>query len=382
MTEETFQDKPAVYYEGEDMVVRASALGNCLGNLIRSGVGQTPEPPPEFMLGRFRQGHELEEFGVKYAKGIEGCRVMDDWEMEEHWVCHPDPATGDLQPTYEVPCKGGLIRGHADFGVWFTHDEAGTPLDSPVPGLGEVKHLGEGMAYTLANKGVSHFRPYSYQLSGEMIGGEASDMTRPEGDQVGWLPVLYVIGVKPESKAEDVIDPTDVTYSHKVYADPPMTVGQLKLRFLQVKAGIEGGELPDCDYAQFPCGFYRDHDGQKVWEKDGALDASDLGIDTEILDAFAGTRDRGVQLENEGKEQKKKAAQAITELLDRHGQKGITVHGKNWEVKDIVQGKTGRLDVKKLCEGEGLDLADMKAKYTGEGYEVRYPKVKKIEGDK
>lgn len=229
--------RPDVYREDGLWVFRASSLGNCEANLIRQALGQTPEPPPAAMLEAYAQGNTNEPIILDKLKA-HGWKQTDMMVVEGLTGGTYDD-TGQLCTELRVG-KKAVVRCHPDTVV----ECFKTPVDSDVV-LGERRVV---EAKALA-KSWTFDRFYREK---------AAWQTSVEVATTG-LPLLFVVGWKdPETKiVED-----DVEF---IVPDRPIyTKGQIiarVVRLVRMIEAIEKGEakLPECDYAQWPCGFWQLH---------------------------------------------------------------------------------------------------------------------------
>jgi len=229
--------RPDVYREDGKWVFRASSLGNCEANLIRQALGQTPAPPPDAMLAAYAQGNTNEPIILDKLKA-HGWKQTDMMVVEGITGGTYDDS-GQLCVELKVGTKA-VVRCHPDTVV----ECFKTPVDSDVV-LGERRVV---EAKALA-KSWTFDRFYREK---------AAWQTSVEVATTG-LPLLFVVGWKdPETK----IVTDDVEY---IVPDKPIyTKGQIIARVMKLVRTIEAieagtGELPECDYAMYPCGFYALH---------------------------------------------------------------------------------------------------------------------------
>lgn len=231
--------RPDVYREDGKWVFRASSLGNCEANLIRQALGQTPAPPPDFMLEAFKQGNTNEPIILGKLKA-KGWKPLDAGIIEAYGFDRD--ASGQLCTELKVGTKA-LIRCHPDEVMQCFK----TTEESRLAGA-EVGQRRVVEAKALA-KSWTFDRFYREK---------AAWQTSVEVATTG-LPLLFVVGWKdPETK----IVTDDVEY---IVPDKPIySKGQIIARVMKLVRAIEAieagtGELPECDYAMYPCGFYALH---------------------------------------------------------------------------------------------------------------------------
>lgn len=345
MTEfiDTADHRPDVYREGDRWVFRASTLGNCDGQIVRTALGYDGAPAPKFLMDAYREGQKAEPLIIERLAEEYRWLPVDLEEMLEYGTIDE---SGQLCLEMTVGSKA-LIRLHPD-GVFWRMTRLGT--DSEERRVGEVKCLGRGFAEDILNGGLEAKPSYAWQYSVECA--------------ITQLPGIYVIGMKHPDKRDDdghrVLDP-DQALRVNLY-DPPYTLAQIKGRVLKLVGMIERGDVPDCTFAQYPCSMYEYHDTETgVWEKKEAKGEGD-GVPGLTKEAAADLAAAGRKLENaqkRGKREKELADDAKAEIdkaVANHGvvvpEEGIEVHG----VRIKKESKKGSVSWKSVAKEHGADV--------------------------
>lgn len=304
-------NRAACYFEGDVMVLRASSLGNCIGNLVRNGLGMSPQHAPSSLQERWAQGVKAEPLIVEEVE-------------RQGWVVSYAGEGEQLELELKVGPKI-VIRCHPDgLATWL--DEDGFPQHTRVL---ECKALRPSF-----DRG---FLPYKWQMSVEMAASGFKG--------------LWAYGEKDE-KGELVIEsgppPRVHTLRHpKVELVPQDTphffLADIKRRALKIYKAVINGDIPECEYRQFPCGFYQD-DGTLCGIK---KEAEELPIPQRIVDEYLAA-----------KRVKADAEADFKEISDRL--KGMVKDktGDRYKAgKLIFEKRAGRksIDKKKLAQ-DGVDV--------------------------
>ena len=201
--------RPEVYQEGGALIIRASAMGGCIRNLVAARMGIRAVAPNERALTRMNEGNIHEPWILKHLETL-------GWQSES------------TQSALELPIGGGavIVRGHNDAIV--THESA-----KYGDRVAEAKAMGRDVWEKWRAQGWGAFRRYAYQLSIYM--------------HITGLPGLFA------TKNRDTGE-VDVT----LWDEAPIPLGEIKLRALKVAAATE---LPDCDPVTFPCSRFFIHTG-------------------------------------------------------------------------------------------------------------------------
>lgn len=360
-TVETSDNRSAVYQDDDTglWVFRGSGLGSCFSHLVRCGLGYTPSAPPASLLDRFQEGKVAEPVILKWLNDYGGVRVEDDWWLDDRYTLV------DGQVELEIPVgKSAIIRLHPD-GIGTIYKttpedrEQGMANGSNV--VLEAKAFGPDYYKKWKREGLEGFPFYKYQVSAEIA--------------ASGFPCVFIIGEKDE---QGVVYPDACKRFY--IAEPPVPLAQLKLKVMRVLKAIELGDIPECDWAMFPCGFWQEHNTDSgVWAKIKGVDAATVDVEVDLLASLAEQYELGKEMEKDGKDKKKSATKGIIVAFDSADQKGGTLTAKGYEVKDYCEPRDGNVDWEALVKGEGLKVTDaMRNKYRGDGYEIRYPKIKHV----
>ncbi len=231
--------RPDVYREDGLWVFRASSLGNCEANLVRQALGQTPEPPPANMLAAYAQGKTNEPIILGKLKA-KGWKELDDMVMSGYGFTRD--ASGQFATELKVGTKA-IVRCHPDTIMQCyktTEEQRLAGVEVGQRRVVEAKALAKSWTFDGA-----YTKPqYAWQTSVEVA--------------TTGLPLLFVVGWKDDETK--IVD--DIEF---IVPEAPMySKGQIIKRVLglvRMIEAIEAGEakLPECDYAQYPCGFYQLH---------------------------------------------------------------------------------------------------------------------------
>lgn len=218
-------DRAPAYWESGRLILRASSFGGCIGALSRAALGQTAAPAPEFMLQRYAQGNKAEPIIVaelqRRGHVLTNVGANDQLELELDIAgkvvirCHPD----------------GIINRSAD---------------------GEFPMASEALEIKALRPSFKRdFRPYLWQNSIE--------------DASSGLRVLKVYGEK--DKEGELVRDVDGNVELDVVEEPtpPFSLLDIKRRALEVYSAVINGRVLECDFKQFPCGYYRDECAACYW---------------------------------------------------------------------------------------------------------------------
>lgn len=223
---------PSVYFErtpagGRLLVVRGSALGTCLWELVAIGQGLEPQPYPARIQRAFREGRDGEAAIL--------ARLVDmGWVLDPSWA----------QRIVELSCgTGRVVRLHPD--------AAGCPATQPTtPHVVEVKRLHNSTWQSFRRhgvKGIGH--GYDWQFSVEMAGTK--------------MPLAIVAENKGETPDENGKRPecADQGQIHiEFVTEPPHTRAAVVRRVREIAEVAEGEDITytgrPCDNPkQWPCRF-------------------------------------------------------------------------------------------------------------------------------
>lgn len=232
-------NRPTRYEEDGRVVYRASGLGSCVKSLVALGLGMTPQDYPDWLYKKFDEGIAGEPVVIDMLRS--NWRIMD--ENEGHYLKWHN---GQLLVEISVGTRC-IIRGHAD--------AVGTCFKAPVLEYGET-------GWVAGERRLIEVKCSSEDYAREVI-RELPMMYKVQISAYGWFfgfPIMLAIGIKDdEGKVVNVVT--------EMYDEPPMTMGQVKARVALIESHIARGELPNCDYHQYPCQF--------SWLCDEVIDAKD-----------------------------------------------------------------------------------------------------------
>lgn len=373
-------DRGSVYEDHDGRYVfRASGLGGCMAGLVRHGLGMTPEPFPATMYDRFEEGNDAEPVMLNWIKTPSGgWKIWDESDLEVFAGTHggrmqylegDNESDNKAQVEFDIPVgKKGLIRVHPDgIATLFLL----TPESKKrYPGLEvggvhavvEAKAFGESYYKKYRKEGVDGFPFYKYQVSVEMA--------------ATGMPCLFIVGQKDKNR---IVKPDKIEW--ELITEPPIPLPKLKVRVMKAISAIEAGEIPPCDQAMYPCGFWQEHDTESessVWFKKpatAALTKDNSKVDVVQVEKWAVVYQDVLDAEKKLKETKAEAVKELCELFDKAGARGGTVNCGGVTVEDYIGEAKGRVDYKALFKAKGItdEEAD---KYRSETKILRYPKVK------
>jgi hypothetical protein len=309
-------DRPSVYDEGDRVIYRASSVGNCIKSLVAARQGITPADHPDWLMEKFAEGNTAEPIIVDWIK------QQGEWEFQspheqESYGGLPEtviPTAHDNQFLLEIPVgTQALLRCHLDGMAVCTGAKAGGKTSYGWYGLMtgkravvEVKAFGQSYWEKFEKEGIGAFPYYSNQVTIQMAGTG--------------LPCMFVAALK--EKGGDLARDSDGNLVTKVvfFRETPVPMGQIKARVLKVEAAYRRGELPDCDYNQYPCQYFflHDDDDDKPEKKDKPV-ITLSGKDATKLNALCEEYLRGATLERSGKEFKDRAKREWKEFVGNYG---------------------------------------------------------------
>lgn len=323
--------RPEVYEEAGRVIIRASAIGGCIRNLVAARMGIRPVSFNEASLRRMGEG-------VIHEPHIINALTRDGW------------AVVDQQPLVELSIADGriVIRGHCDAFLL-----GSTEVDGYV---GEAKAMGRDVYAKWKRHGWAEFRRYAWQLSSYM------HATKLPG----------VFAVKNRDTGE-----IDVT----TWAEPPVSLAEVKLRAIKIAAA---SELPSCDPVMFPCQRYFLHESPYKIDPVTGLEIKGTRPDGlppaphEVPPEHVAAFDELARSYNEARDEcsraeakRKEVGAHLTAFLENHALKKAV--SSSWVVTDVER-QDRRIDLKALR----ADLPDVAEKYTVLSTS-RYPKVTSLE---
>lgn len=230
-------DRGNAYWEQGTLIIRASSFGGCIGALVRSAQGSTAAPPPAAMQKRFAEGNKAEPIIVaelaRRGYALEGTgepqlELELDVAGKVKIRCHPDGIINRSECAYGEAIAWGELRASEVL---------------------EIKALRPSFPHD--------FRPYMWQMSIEMAcTGLAGLWVYGEKDEEGELVLEDTAGDHPQKtpKLKLVEQP-----------EPPHSLLDIKRRALEIYRAVANGDIPECDFKQYPCGFYREEDTACHW---------------------------------------------------------------------------------------------------------------------
>lgn len=339
-------DRPSTYIEdtpnGPRVIYRASSVGNCIRGLVASRLGYTPTAHPDWLLNKFAQGVRQEPIILEQLKH-RGWKMLPDEGMLQYG---PRVVGGQLET--EIPVgENTIIRCHPDGIAECYALSVGDQWALRSHRVVEAKAFAPNMVELYESKGISHFPYYSMQLSIEMA-------------STG-LPGLFILGLKDKDNPDNDCG----EFKFYFYDTPPVNIGIIKAKVALAEAWVARGELPPCDWAQYPCQFYYLHE-----EDDTKLVKVVSNPERRALfDGYAEMYDKAKAAEAEAKRKKEEAKAFLLEELDNNKvvARGL-LGGDEWVVQDVSYDRE-QLSEKKLKEF-GHDPKRYMTKVL-----VRYPKV-------
>lgn len=323
---------------------RASGLGNCIGALVRARMGVDADDAPEWLQERWGEGVRLEEEILSHA--AEQWDILDVDRLTAAGFTVDE--MGQVELTIKVPTAAGIVYVvcHPD-GVVNDGDDL-IPI--------EAKAVSPSYAATIKSS-LPPF--YQWQVSVEAAG-------------LGVDKVLFVTGVKEANE-----DRSEVTLKgvEMEIITPPFTRADIIKRVRLVEEYAAGGDVPFCDYAQYPCGYWTDHDeNDPLWQKKVEVEVPE----EEIAEFQYAVDDYNVlhAAEAEIKKDKKAASKKIAEFFDKWKAKGQKAKVGGLTVTDVVQVRKTALATEEILKDYGVELTEEELNKYRSTYEVRFPQVK------
>lgn len=314
-------NRPAVYWEGNQVIIRASSLGNCLGELTRHGAGITGEGTPEFMQRAYDHGTANEAEIMSRGRQKAGLVPLDGLRLAQYGSVGED---GQIEA--ELVGKGYRIRCHPD-GVaeCYKKELAETRWELKDRFVEEAKFLGPSLMSRYLNQGITAIPYYAWQLSVEMA--------------VTKLPAVYYTAEKiTDDEGEVSIGEVHVTW----YFEPPYSAKEVHARAREIVGHVKDGKVAECDTRQFPCPFY---------QIEGTLcHGGGQSGDDEVDD---GTRVRIQHLRKMAQEGSAQEAHARKQLVELFEKEGLTnVEGVHYVPASTSKGRVSYTKMK----AAGIDV--------------------------
>lgn len=216
-------NRPPVYWEGDFLIIRASALGHsCLWELIAAGQGYEPGLLPSNLIRAFREGHTLEPVAL-------------GWLQEKGWK-----VTGTQSQGHLVLDPKLMVRYHPD----------GLGSNGGLQTVVEVKWLSDALWLAAKENGVGSILNYDWQIS---------VMMHAEG-----APGMWVVGNKglppdPTTREKPSCERQGHIFTEQV-PQPPISYEEIRERALAVREGVLGEDVissgRECDDpTAWPCRY-------------------------------------------------------------------------------------------------------------------------------
>lgn len=317
-------------------------------------MGVDADQAPDWLQERYEEGKDLEDDIIEKGLALDGWAALSREELVEYGFTVDE--LGQIELVIKVPTFDG------EFAYVVCHPDGLATNAAGELAVVEAKSASPDYAKVVRRE-LPPF--YAWQVSVESVG--TSHVTdAPE--------VLLLIGEKLANEDRSEVALGGVTCD---YIPPPYSRGQIIKRVREVERYAREGEVPFCEYRQYPCGYFTDHDevNDPLWREE-IVDPPDE--DVEKFDYAVDDYSVLHEAEKEIKKDKKAAAKVIAEFMDRWGAKGKKSRSKGRVVTDVVQKRQGNVDVGRLLSDKGIELSDEEmSEYRGEDFEVRYPMVKK-----
>lgn len=252
-------ERPAVYFEDDVMIVRASALGMCIKGLVAAKMGLEPLPVSENLQKAFDAGIKYEDAIIRKAFG---------------------DVSGAQEEINLIVSGGCKVRGHLDF------------LSEKF--VGEVKLLGEDSFVKIAGQGVDALPEYyKWQVSCYMVATN--------------LPCRFVIGKKVNNEWNG-------EFLDLLIEKPFYSFSDISKRVSMIK---RSDFLPLCDYVNFPCRWVHLHTDQDVNKINESveIEEKDSGVFLNLIDKL----NRAKEKIKEGEAEKSSAYEGLKGLVEEYG---------------------------------------------------------------
>jgi len=331
------------------LVFRASSFGWCSQWLTRVYRGQLPSAPPDNI-------RKAMDFGTEHEQEVLD-RLKDGFNDSDRGIDLDDIASFKYLGKYEfetwglkmVPSPNGeQCRAELPVGNVMLPDANGQKVRTPMVVRMHLDGVGQRFA-RYASFGTDHrindvVKNYLLEVK---IMAPGNDPSPTKNAQYGWQmgvqwhamkkhvdAMLLVIGWKDEARVKvDAIEP------RLVDTDELPSLRDIRLRAKMLgEMFAEEGELPACDVPMYPCGFWTEHDGRGVWEKEqvaeweaGADDKAELA---RLVKLRANAKHKEKEAGDESKrwaDDRKKYDKMIAETVGWGTE--VTVDG--WRIKTV-----------------------------------------------
>lgn len=228
-------NRPPVYWEGDNLVIRASALGtSCLWELAAAGQGYEPGTLPPALVRAFQAGTDAEPYVIKRLKQEYGLVFLSsqeegDWEIAPNIIVrhHPD---GIANLGYDFWANTRDMHN-------LRYDDQHTDMP-PRTVVVEVKWLGDALWQKFVKHGMSFvIGEYPWQGSVMMVHHA--------------MPLLWVAGNK---------EAPDHPLWFELRTNPPIDPLTLQDKAITIKELVTGedileSERPCDDTSHWPCRY-------------------------------------------------------------------------------------------------------------------------------
>lgn len=283
-------------YEGDRLVVRASAIGGCLKALVAGACAEPESPVPSWMAQRFAESAAAEQKIIDAWVERTGAVKVDVPFVDNMWMEGGQWAT-------RLVCRDGDVLGHVD-GLF-------TLPDATHVGI-EVKALSSGLFDDITGGGVGHvdagsfdgkfFRRYLWQVSAYshalgvpwmMVVGEKLDGEYVDGvSRLAWFDVKDLVRVDDlDARVSEVARWVLLRADDDVWPDGCDMSSACPYGHLHVVDwtgdGLSDEEAADRDMLV---------DAGRLWDEGSELEAEGKGLKRrarEIVDAVMGLRNLG-----------------------------------------------------------------------------------------
>lgn len=318
-------DRPPAYFEGDLLVVRASALGSCMWELIAAAQGHERNAVPEALQAKFDQGHDWE------PKVLGRLRELN-WKLND-----------------ELAQQEGALRVGGNRIVRLHPDAIGEPSLMEGARVIEVKAFAASTYDKAQRHGVqATFHEYEWQLSAMMHAYR--------------LPGVWVVVNKETGEL------------HFQYVDKPIV--PLSEIVKRVKAIYEGAlgediattERPCEQPAQWPCRYLHLRPEPERKEREA------LAVPVEHVAAFEAAvvnYDSCRRAEAEAKATKEKARNALRAIAAKFAEDGKPAPALRTESYRVgwVTSNRKRVDHRAM-EADGIDVDSYSTETTSESIQV------------
>lgn len=293
-------DRPSAYYEGDVLIIRASAIGtSCLWELVASAQGYEPTPVPENLQHAFDEGHRLEP-------------VINDMLRDNGYMITGEQAEGELviSPTLK-------IRYHPDGFI------TGGPKGNIHTRILEDKTMADSSWQRAARGSVGDIFPeYNWQIS-VMMWAQVPVPAHggyPDPNRL-FMPALWVAYNKGNSDGSPCPDQGRLLY--QTLDLPPIALHEIITKAQTIQALVEGEDIlvsgrPCDDPSHYPCRFL--HLRPEVEGASVTIDGEDTVVipedEQEAIDLLIM---QYVRYKGAMEEAKEKVDQAKEALIERAG---------------------------------------------------------------